>query len=192
MSLFLLSIFFLVALLLGVFLLSSRHSWRLSRLPGDPVAFEECELHHATHLPQIRQALSETDNEFLTKRGSSVLRRRVHRERRGVVLGYLRELRRDFEKQLQIARIIAALSPEVTAVQEWERLRLTLKFIWQYEIIRMQLQAGLAPLPRLSGLANIVSGLSVRMENAIKELGERAAMATELASALDRGGVDHI
>jgi hypothetical protein len=108
------------------------------------------------------------------------------------VLGYLRELRRDFEKQLQIARIIAVLSPEVTAVQEWERLRLTLKFIWQYEIIRMQLQAGLAPLPRLSGLANVVSGLSVRMENAIKELGERAAMATELASALDRGGVDHV
>ena len=192
MSLFLLSIFFLVALLLGVFLLSARHTRRLSRFPCDPAVFEECELHHATHLPQIRQALSETDDEFLTKRGSSVLRRRVHHERRRVVLGYLRELRRDFEKQLQIARIIAVLSPEVTAVQEWERLRLTLKFIWQYEIIRMQLQAGLAPLPRLSGLANVVSGLSVRMESAIKELGERAAMATELASALDRGSVDHI
>ena len=86
--------------------------------------------------------------------------------------------------------MIAALSPAVAAVQERERLDLTLRFFWRYEIIRLELLAGFAPLPQLSGLADVVSGLSVRMERVIKELGERAAMASELASTLDRRGVD--
>lgn len=89
-----------------------------------------------------------------------------------------------------MARIIAVLSPEVEAVQEFERLRLTVKFNWNYQLIRMQLRAGFEPLLRLDGLSNLVSGLSVRMETALKELGERAALAGELASALNRSGVD--
>jgi hypothetical protein len=34
-----------------------------------------------------------------------------------------------------------------------------------------------------------VSGFAVRMETAIAELGERAALATELASSLERRGI---
>jgi len=42
-----------------------------------------------------------------------------------------------------MAKVIATLSPEVAAVHEFERLRLTAKFAWQYEMIRWQLSAGL-------------------------------------------------
>jgi hypothetical protein len=99
-------------------------------------------------------------------------------------------LQTDFQNLLKMARIVALLSPVVTAVEEWEKLRLTVRFFLHYEIIRLELWAGFTSLPRLSGLANVVSGLSVRMESAMKELGERAAMASELASSLNRAGVD--
>jgi hypothetical protein len=88
-----------------------------------------------------------------------------------------------------MAKIIALLSPEVAALQEFQRLRLTVAFGWRYELIRVQVRAGLAPISRLDRLSNFVSSMSVRMETAMKELGERAALAAELASSLDgRGG----
>lgn len=159
-------------------------------LPSLTGLLEVCGRKHATYFPQIRQALTKTDDDFLRKRASGALARRVHRERHRVALAYLRSLRTDFQNLLKMARIVAMLSPAVTAVQEWEKLRLTVRFFLQYEIIRLELWAGFTPLPRLGGLANVVSGLSVRMESAIKELGERAAMASELASSLNRAGVD--
>jgi hypothetical protein len=83
-------------------------------------------------------------------------------------------------------------SPQVAAIQEFERLRLTAKFAWRYQMIRLRLLAGLAPMTQLDGLSNLVSGLSVRMEAALKELGERAAVAAELASSIDRRGMDSV
>ena len=82
------------------------------------------------------------------------------------------------------------MSPQVAAVHELERLRLTAKFRWQYEVIRWKLLAGLVPMPQLDGLSNLVSGLSVRMEKAMNELGERAAVAADLASSVNRGTLD--
>jgi len=116
--------------------------------------------------------------------------RRVRRERRRVALAYLSGLHENFQSLLRMARVIAVLSPELDAVHEFERLRLTAKFAWQYEMIRWKLLAGVAPVPQLNGLSDLVSGLSVRMEAAMKELGERAAVAAELASSMNRRGLD--
>jgi hypothetical protein len=91
---------------------------------------------------------------------------------------------------LRMARAIAALSPEVVAVREFERLRLTAVFAWRYQVIRWRLLTGLAPMSQLAGLSDLVSGLSVRMEMAVQELGERAAAAAELASSMNRSGLD--
>jgi len=116
--------------------------------------------------------------------------RRVRRERRHVAVAYLAALREDFQSLLRMARVIAVLSPELDAIREFERLHLTAKFAWQYEMIRWKLLAGVAPVPQLNGLSDLVSALSVRMEAAIKELGERAAVAAELASSMNRRGLD--
>src|SRR6266513_1126323 len=125
-----------------------------------------------------------------TKYSSREVRRRVRHERRRVALAYLAVLRGGFQSLLRMANVIAALSPEVAAVHEFERLRLTAKFAWQYEMIRWKLLAGFATVPQLDGLSDLVSGLSVRMEAAMKELGERAAAAAELASSINRRGLD--
>jgi hypothetical protein len=151
---------------------------------------DECGRRHVTYLPQIRQALAKTDYDFLSEKASREVQRRVRRERRSVALAYLAAVRGDFQSLLQMAKVIAVLSPEVGAVHEVERLRLTAKFAWQYEAIRWKLMAGLTPVPQLDGLSDLVSGLSVRIETAMKELGERAAAAAELASSIDRRGLD--
>jgi len=132
------------------------------------------------------------DFDFLLKNASRHLQRRVRRERLRVALVYLAAVRWDFQSLLRTAKVIAAMSPEVAAVHELERLRLAAKFTWQYHMIRWKLLAGLAPVPQLDGLSNLVSGLSVRMEVAMRELGERAAAAAKLASSVNGRGLDAV
>jgi len=110
----------------------------------------------------------------------------MQRERRNVALAYLSALRGDFDSLLRTARVIAVLSPQVAAVHEFERFRLTVNFLWRYRIIRLGVWAGYAPLPQMDGLSNLISGLSVRMEAAMKALGERAALVVEMVSSPDR------
>jgi hypothetical protein len=143
-------------------------------------------------MPQVRQALAKADYDFLSRRAPKGVLQRVRRERRSVALNYLSALREDFDGLLRMARVIAALSPEVKAVQEFERFHLRVRFAWRFGMIRLKLRVGSVPLAQVDRLANVVSGLSVRIEHAIKELGERAAMASELASALHRGGIDAV
>lgn len=160
------------------------------KLDADPRALEEVGQRHISYLPQIRQTLAPGDYEFLSKRASREAQKRFRRERRNVVRGYLDALHEDFQGLLRMASAIATLSPEVVAVQEFERLRLTASFSWRYRMIRWKLWAGWAPAEQVDGLSNLVSGLSVRMEAALKELGERAALAAEIASSVDRRGLD--
>jgi hypothetical protein len=184
------SFFALIGLLLILFAWSVRVHSRPVPPSIDSGADDESRHRHMAYLPQIRQAFTDADFDFLSKNASREVLRRVRRERRGVALAYLAALRADFQSLLRMARAIAMLSPDLAAIQEFERIRLTAKFAWQYQMIRWKLLAGIAPMPQLHGLSDLVSGFSVRIEAALKELGERAAAATELASSMDRGGLD--
>jgi hypothetical protein len=155
----------------------------------DPRWLEERDQRHTNYLPQIRQALAAADYDFLSKKASRRTQRRVRRERLNVTMAYLGALRGDFGNLLRMARAIAVLSPEVAVAHEFERLRLTAEFAWRFQMIRWRLLTGLTPLVQLAGLSDLVSGLSVRLEQAMKELGERAATAAELASSMNRRGM---
>lgn len=145
---------------------------------------------HVTYLPQIRQALSRADLAYLASHASPAVLDRTRADRRRVALDYLKEVSSDFERLQSLARVIAGLSPEVSASTEWERLRLAMRFRLRVRYIRFRLQAGSFPLEQVTLLNNIVSGLSVRIEMAMVQLGERAALAAELASSVNRNGVD--
>lgn len=184
-------IFGAIAILLSLFV------WALLTPKRDTPArvptigsIEESSRPHATYFGVIRQAMSEQDFEFLATRGPVRLVRRAHKERARIAMLYLAELRADFHRLLRLARVIAVLSPEVAASHEFERLRLTLRFSWRYRMVRLGLYAGLLFLPQLSGLSIMVSELAFHMEVAMKELGDRAAVAAELASTLNRRGLD--
>jgi len=147
---------------------------------------------HATYFPVIRQAMSQQDFEFLEAHAPVRLVRRAHKDRQRIAMLYLVELRADFLRLLRLTRVIAVLSPEVAAAHEFERLLLSVRFAWQYRMVLLGLYAGLLLMPQLRGLSEMVSDLALRMESAMKELGERAALAGELASTLNRRGRDMV
>jgi hypothetical protein len=151
---------------------------------------EDLDRRHVAYFPQVRQALAADDSAFLASRASQALTHRVRRERRKIALAYLACLRGDFLKLWRLARVIASMAPQVGAAQELERLQLGLAFSWRYEMIRMKFFLGFAPLPELGSLSKVVSRLSIRLETATKDLGERAALAAKLASSMDGRGLD--
>jgi predicted small integral membrane protein len=153
-------------------------------------SLEQGDRHHSTYLALVRQALSPIDIGFLQKNGSPGLARRVRKERRRVVLSYLGCLREDHLRLLSLAKLVSALSPEVASRQELERVWLTLQFSLRYQMLRAEIHLGSIPVAKLDGLSQLVSDLAVRVESAMTELGERAALASKLASSLHGNGVD--
>lgn len=189
MSLFF--IFGAVGLLMVLLLWALRSPRNDSRMGASQMeSIEESARQHATYFGLIRQAMSEEDFEFLATRGPTRLVHRTHKERQRIALLYLENLRVDFQRLLRLARVIAVLSPEIAASHEFERLRLSIRFFWRYRIVLLGLYAGHLLMPQLSGLSQIVSELAFRMESAIQELGERTTDAAELASTLNRSGLD--
>jgi hypothetical protein len=141
---------------------------------------------HLCSMGSIRQAFDPEDLKYVQDRAGSTLAKQVAKERRQVAFLYLAAIRRDFEDLLQLARVVALLSPEVSGVHEYERLRLTMVFRARFQLLRLRFLAGYLALPELGALGEMVTTLAVQMETAMAELGERAALAAELALESDR------
>ncbi|HME13543.1 MAG TPA: hypothetical protein VKF79_11805 [Candidatus Acidoferrum sp.] len=183
---------FYVAVLLSVMLLAAL-LWALRQAAGgrpSAAILEDPQQSNVEYFSQIHQALGAQDREFLLTKGGARLARIVDHERRGVALDFLRALRQEFAHGMRQARVIASLSPEVDTMQEFERLWLTTVFHVRLQALRAQLLLGRRPVSEMIMVSNVVSRLNVRMETAMKELGERAALAAELASTAHRGDVD--
>lgn len=144
---------------------------------------------HVTFFPQMRQATAQEDFAFLASRGSRRLLLRVRKERRNITLNYVRCLKQDFSKLWRLSRLLARLSPQVVAGQEFERLRLAASFALRYEMVRFGLVFGFSPFADLNSLSEMVGKLAIRLETAMNELGERTVLAGELASTLHRRGL---
>jgi hypothetical protein len=141
---------------------------------------------HLSDLTQIRQAMDAADLEYARSTGGPAMFSRLRRERRQVVFLFLAALRSDFEQSLRLARIIAALSPEVSGAQEYERLRLAMTFRVRYQLVKLSLLMGGLALPQVTTLGQMAASLAMQMEQAMAKLGERAALAAELALRSDR------
>ncbi|PYU13017.1 MAG: hypothetical protein DMG37_11640 [Acidobacteria bacterium] len=176
----------IVALLLTVFVWSLRSTNKQTVPFSSSGVLHDFQASHVMHLPQIRRALAPTDYEFVSKKISPKALRQMRRERRQVALTYLSALRAEFDRLMRTARVMAALSPEVTTGQEMQRIFLTVSFLWRYRATRLILRAGFAPLPQLSDLSNVLSSFSVRLEEAMREMGERAAVVADVVSSPDR------
>ena len=189
MSLFLISSAVGMLLILLLWALRSSQNDSLASAPYLD-SIEEPARQHATYFGLIRQAMSHEDFEFLAARAPLRLVRRAHQERQRIALLYIENLRADFQRLLRLASVITVLSPEIAASHEFERLRLSIRFSWRYRIVLLGLYAGHLLMPQLTGLSQMVGELGFRMESAMQELGERASVAAELASTLNRSGLD--
>jgi hypothetical protein len=182
--------FFFIGLL-GALALGGLFIWGLrgarSRPKGcDGLGVLESAPLHLCNMAQIRQSLDAGDLAYARENGGRALAGRLRRERRRVTLLYLSAIRRDFDQLLRIARVVALLSPEVSGAHEYERLRLSVFFRLRFQFVRARLWMGNPSMPDVSTLGEMVSSLAVQMEKAMAELGERAALAAELALQSDQ------
>jgi hypothetical protein len=141
---------------------------------------------HFYNLPQIRQAMDAADLEYARSAGGPAMLSRLQRERRRVVLLFLAAVRRDFEQSLRLARIVAVLSPVVSGSQEYERLRLSIIFSVRYQLVKIFLLMGSLEMPQITTLGQMAASLAIQIEQEMAGLGERAALAAELALHSDR------
>ena len=164
-----------------------------SREPGrtQEAVFESLsQQRHCSRLPQILQALQPEDTAFLQTRGRSDLVHRLRTHRKQIALRYLDLLQQDFECLLEASRVLAVMSPEVVAMQEAERLKLSIRFAFVCRYLRWKLRLGLAPWNGFGKLAAMASGVAMNLEQATKRLGECAALAPEFPSILENRGGD--
>jgi hypothetical protein len=122
---------------------------------------------HYRYFPQVRQALSASDGEYLDRMAPRDVAQMAHRERRGVARQFLAGLHEDFSSLERLARMVAALSPVISREQETERLILGLKFRLLYAWVWLRLSTGREPLQQLEQLTGLVGRLATRMEQAM-------------------------
>jgi len=185
-----LSFVLLVAALLALLGWSFRQSRGQPHPPVQLAFGTDSLLQHAVHFPQIRQALSPADWAFLTARGTAKLARRATADRRRAAIEYLDALHRDLRGLLWLARVLAALSPQVAARQEAERLWLAVRFECRYQMVRGMFLLGLRPQWQLQRVTEMVGALSARLDAAMAEMGERALQALGPASGDERHGMN--
>jgi hypothetical protein len=130
---------------------------------------------HYGFFPQIRQALSDADAQFLNENAPPQVAKQALRERRAVARGFLKGLHEDFSNLARLGRVIAALSPEISHQQETERLILSLKFQVLYSLVWLRLATGNLPLEQMEHLTGLVGRLATRMDAAMAEISALSA-----------------
>jgi hypothetical protein len=126
------------------------------------------------HFPQISRLLSPEDAQFMRKRAPHHLEGKWRAERRGILKQYLSALRQDFTRLERLARLIAALSPEIRKRQEWEWFWLALQFHFSYRMVALKLFLGSFSPEGLAGLTEMIAGLTSELENRMALIAEHS------------------
>jgi N-glycosylase/DNA lyase len=130
---------------------------------------------HYLYFPQVRQALSASDEQYLSDAAPPDVAKRARLERRAVARQFLSGLHEDFSSLERLARMITALSPVISREQETERLILGVKFRLLYAWVWLRISTGVAPLEQLEQLTGLVGRLATRMEQATAAVGALSA-----------------
>ena len=144
---------------------------------------EEMFAMHSRHFPQIRQALSRVDEEYLRQRGTPKIVRQARTERCRVARQFLAGLEDDFSRLNRLGRTVAALSPEVNRKQEFERVWLWLRFWILCRLVSVSLRTGRVSIPQIAHLTQLVGSLAAEIETAMAGL--EAASGKRLGSSLN-------
>lgn len=142
--------------------------------PLDPLQIEQILPVNCRHFPQISQLLSQEDTQFMRKRAPHHIEGKWRAERREILRQYLDGLRQDFTRLQRLARLIAALSPEVRKRQEWEWLWLALQFHFSYRMLALKLALGSFSPEGLAGLTEMIAGLTSELENRMALIAEHS------------------
>lgn len=161
--------------LLLLWLLRPRRQSGVAAAPTVDEALDSDFPKHSRYFPQIRQALSAVDDQYLRDVAPPQLAQQVYRERRAVARNFLRGLHEDFSGLERIGRMVASLSPVVTRQQEFERILLGLQFRLLYGIVWLHLSTGRVPLEQIEHLTEFIGRFAYRMEQAMAQINALSA-----------------
>jgi len=141
---------------------------------------------HYARLPQILQSLQKEDTEHLRERGHGALLRQIRRERTQIAIRYLDYLEEEFQVLIEASRILAKLSPRLSTMREFDRLKKNLQFSWSCKYLRLRLQLGLQPWGVFNNISDMAGSMTLQLEAAMTQLGE-GAMSGESSLPLQSG-----
>ena len=131
---------------------------------------------HYRFFPQIHQALSAGDRQYLLRgRASTCCQAIFARRKRAIARRFLVGLCEDFSELERLARMVATLSPVISRGQETERILINLKFHMLYGLVWLRLSGGRMPLDEIGHLTDLVAHLALRMDRAISEINALSA-----------------
>ena len=172
------SLVLFAVLLVGLLAWALRPPARNAREPLD--AFEALhQSRHSSRMPHILQALQPQDTDYLRSAGQVALMQTIRRQRRVIALNYLEELHEEFEMLLEISRVLAVMSPEVIAMEEMERWKLSLAFAANCAFLKWKLRLGLQPLSGFTLLSNMAASFARRLEAATTRIAESTVRSAE-------------
>jgi hypothetical protein len=128
---------------------------------------------HASHLSPILQALRPEDAEFLERMGRPELATRLITQRKQVGLLYLQALQNEFESLLAASRTLAVMSPQLMPMEEFERLKLSIRFELLCGYMRFRLRFGQSPQTEFSKLSEMAGRITTALERATGAAVER-------------------
>lgn len=169
----------LMFMLLLSFVLLLTVLWLLlgSRSSKDNLTDAALEIHkllpvHCKHFPSICRLLKKEDEEFVSLRAPRAMASQWRAERRQIIRLYVRGLAQDFKGLERLARLIAALSPEIKRAQEWEWLWLGLQFHLLYRMTLIRLVFHRLGPDELVLLTEMVTALNISLERWLDRLTE--------------------
>jgi hypothetical protein len=131
---------------------------------------------HAQHYPQLRQALTHMDADYLRRKASGEIERHTHAERKQIVEGFLAGLAEDFGRLQRLMTAVEAMSPAESWIQQFERVGSRFQFRVNYRIASPQIHSEkLQSTNRLTRLTELVGNLSVRIEASMARLAGTAS-----------------
>ncbi|HUI51393.1 MAG TPA: hypothetical protein VLX60_06395 [Terriglobales bacterium] len=136
---------------------------------------------HCLRLSFIQRALQPEDTEFLGETGNRGLMRGIRAERRRIALHYLDDLQQEFETLLEISRAMAVMAPEVVAVEEMERWKLSLAFAMNCTLLRWRLYLRLRPVSGFISISSMATGMVRHLEAATASITENALGAGDFS-----------
>jgi hypothetical protein len=146
---------------------------RLASLPVEDTLQILSSSMHTSHLSPILQALRQEDAEFLMSRGQAELAGRLLKQRKRIGLMYLQALQNEFECLLAASRTLAMMSPHLIPMEEFERLKLSIRFELLCRYMRFRLKLGLTPWGGFDVLSEMAGRIAMALERAAASAAER-------------------
>jgi hypothetical protein len=134
---------------------------------------------HTSHLSPILQALRPEDAEFLEGLGKPELAARLVTQRKQIGLMYLQALQNEFECLLAASRTLAVMSPQLMPMEEFERLKLSIRFELLCGYMRFRLKFGQSPQKEFGKLSEMAGRITTALERATGAAVERATAGLE-------------